>query len=81
LSFGDLWWDDLLFDGVGMDAVVNLRQCALQVPFEGETPLLLGLQALKLKNQIVLKLRRKPCAKFKCNISMGKNATAITSSF
>jgi hypothetical protein len=48
LSLGDGGRDERLLDGIGVDAVVDLGEGALEVPIELETVILLILEALEL---------------------------------
>ena len=56
LSLGDGGWDERLLDGIGVDAVVDLGEGALEVPIELETVILVILEALELDNQVELEL-------------------------
>src|SRR5579859_1865392 len=72
------WGDQILFDGIGMDAVVDFGEVATDVPAELLT--LDILQALELFDQIKLKFDRYPGGEFKGNVFVGVGA-AITAGF
>ena len=55
-------------DGVCMDAVIELGQCAVQVPGERQTSVFILLEALELLDQVELELDRYPGSKFKGNV-------------
>ena len=52
--------NDVSFDRVGVNPVVQLRERAIEVPREREPAVLVFLEALELLNQIQFKLRAEP---------------------
>ncbi|MDR1191487.1 MAG: hypothetical protein LBK60_07485 [Verrucomicrobiales bacterium] len=50
----------LLLDGIGVDAIVDFRRRALQIPFEGKAALFVFLEPLKFTDKIKPEFRAKP---------------------
>ena len=65
---------DVLSDGVGMDAVVDLAQGPGQVPFKRFGLDFVIFEALKFFDEVELEFGRHPRGKFKCNVFMGIGA-------
>ena len=60
LCLGDGRRDEGLFDGVGVDAVVDLGEGALEVPPELETVVFVVLETLKFLDEVEFELHRNP---------------------
>ena len=76
LLLGHLLRDEVLLDGVGVDAVVDLRQLALCRP---TYLLLLSIfQTLELANEIDLKLGTYPHGKLESNVLVGVGAAVAS---
>jgi hypothetical protein len=58
--FGDNLRNNMLLNSVGMDAVVDFRERALQVPFERFLLLFINFKAFKLTDKVILKFRTQP---------------------
>ena len=56
LSLGDLGGDELIFDRISVDAVVDFRKRAVEVPAEREALVLVVFEALEVFDRIELKL-------------------------
>jgi hypothetical protein len=53
-------WDDVLLDGIRVDAVVEFRERSIEVPREREAAALVVLEALELLDEVELELRAEP---------------------
>jgi hypothetical protein len=80
LCLGDRGWNQRLFDRIGVDAVVDLGQRPLEVPFQLEAVVFLVFEAAKLFDQINFELRADPHSEFKGNVRMGVGATIASGS-
>lgn len=60
LRLRDFRWDKMLANSVGMDAVVELGQGAVEVPCERESAVLVFLEALELLDEVELELNGDP---------------------
>lgn len=60
--------------GVGVDDVIELREGAIEIPSERETPAFVDLQALKLLDQVELELDRYPGGELEGDIFVGVGA-------
>ncbi len=80
LGLGDGGGNERLLDGVGMDAVVDLGEGALEVPAELEAVVFVVLEALELLDEVELELGAEPGAEFKGNVlvSIGASVAACT---
>lgn len=67
---GDVLGDQMHFDGVGMDSVIDLGQRSIQIPAQGKTAVLFRLQSLIILDNIQLELRRNPGCEFKRNVRL-----------
>jgi hypothetical protein len=79
LGLGDSGRDKRLFDGVGVDAVVDLGQRPLEVPAGLQAVVLLVLEALKFLNQVQLEFDGDPGGEFEGDVLMGVG-TAVAAS-
>ena len=77
LLWGKLWRNQILLDGIRMDAVVDLGQISLDVP--AKLFHLLGLEPLKFLDQIQLEFNRNPGGKLKGDLFVCISATLSTS--
>ena len=78
LGFGDGGRDERIADGVGMDAIVDFRQSALEVPIEFEAVVFVGLEAAELFDQIYLKFGTDPHAELKGDVGVGIGAAVAS---
>lgn len=60
LFASDLWRQQDILDGIGVDAVVDFGQCALECPIELQTVILIGFESLKLAYHVVFKFGTEP---------------------
>ena len=74
LGFGDGRRNEGVLDGVGVDAVVDLGEGALEVPIELEPVVFVILEALKFRDEVELEFRAKPRAKLERDVFVGKSA-------
>jgi hypothetical protein len=56
------------FDGIGMDAVVELGEGAVEVPDQGNAAVLVILEPLEFLDEVELEFRAEPGAKFECDV-------------
>jgi len=73
------WRDERLFDGGGVDAVVDLGERALEIPIELEAAVFVVLEAAEFFDQINFEFRADPHAELECDVGMGKGAAIATS--
>ena len=69
LLWGDLGWNEVLLDGVGVNAVVDLGEVAADVPTE--LIALPFLEALELLDEVELELDRNPGRELEGNVLVG----------
>ncbi len=81
LGLGDGGWDEGVLDGVGVDAVIDLGEGALEVPVELEAVVFVVLEALKLLDEVNLEFRAEPGTELEGNFFVGVSAAAVTPSF
>jgi hypothetical protein len=74
LLVGDFLGDQVLLDCVGVDAVVQLGQRAVQAPIGGKLPGLLLLEPLELLDQIELELDGDPRGELERDVLVGVGA-------
>lgn len=67
--------DEVCFDGIRVDAVVQLREGAVEVPSERETSVFVILEALEFLDEVYLELGTDPHAEFKRDVFMGIGAS------
>lgn len=79
LGLGECRRQECFFDGVGVDAVVNLCEGPLEVPAELEAVVFVVLEAAKFFDQIDFKLGANPHAELESDVGMGKRAAIATS--
>lgn len=60
LGPGQLAWDEVFLDGIGMNAVVDLGQGALEIPFQGSRTGFLVLEALEFLDEIEFEFGTEP---------------------
>ncbi len=78
LGFGDGGWDECFLDRVGVDAVVDFGERALEIPTELKAVVFVVLEALELLNEVKLELGAEPGTEFKGYVLVGVSA-AVTS--
>lgn len=71
LLFRDGRRDELLFDRVGVDAVIDFGQCALEVPIELEAVVFLVLEALEFLDEVEFEFHRDPGGEFEGDVLVG----------
>ena len=74
LRLGDGWRDERFLDRVGVDAVVDLGEGALEVPIELEPVVFVILEALKFRDEVELELRAEPRAELEGDVLVGVGA-------
>lgn len=77
LGWSHLRWEQMLMDGIGLDAVVELRQGSIQIPGKRETHVFGLFEALKFLYQKQLEFNLNPRGEFEGDVLMGKG-TAVT---
>jgi len=70
-----LWWDQQFLDGIGVDAIVDFGQCALEVPFQRRSACFFVLEALEFLDEVQLELWAEPRAELERNVFVGIGAT------
>jgi hypothetical protein len=65
-------------NGIGVNTVVDFRECALEVPFKGFTVLFVFFEALKFLNQKQPENCADSRTKFKSNVFMRIRATIFS---
>lgn len=78
LSFGDRGWEKRLLDGVGVDAVINFGQGALEVPAEFEPVVFVVLEPLEFGDEVELEFRAEPRSELEGNILVGVGASVTS---
>jgi hypothetical protein len=78
LGVGDRRRDKGVPDGVGVDAVVDLGEGALEIPIELEAVVLVVLEALELFDEVKLELNRHPGGEFEGDVLVGVGAAVAT---
>ncbi len=76
---GDLGRDEVCLDGVGVEAVVDLGQSAIEIPSERETSVFILLEPLEFLDEVNLELRADPHPKLEGDVVVGVSA-AVTPS-
>ena len=71
----DLGRDEMGLHRVGVDAVVELGEGAVEVPSEGEAAVFVVLEPLEFLDQVELEFRAKPRAELEGNVLVGVGAT------
>ena len=79
LLFRDARRYERLFDGIGVDAVVDLGEGALEIPAELETVVFVVLEALEFLDEVELELRAEPRSELEGDVFVGKGAASVTS--
>jgi hypothetical protein len=79
LGLGDGGRDKGLFDGVGVDAVVDLGQGALEVPAQLQAVVFLVLEAAELLDQVQLEFDGDPGGKLEGDVLVGEGTAVATS--
>ncbi len=79
LSLGDGRRDEGFFDGVGVDAVVDLGERALEVPPELETVALVVLETLKFLDEVEFELRAEPRSELESDVLVSVGAAVAPS--
>jgi len=74
LRLGDGGRDEGFLDGVGVDAVIDLRERALEVPAELEAVVFVVLEALELLDEVDFEFDRDPRSEFEGNVFVGVGA-------
>ena len=74
LRFGNGGRDERLLDGVGVDAVIDLRERALEVPPELEAVIFVVLEAAEFFDEIDFELGADPHAEFKGDVRVSIGA-------
>src|SRR6266699_228327 len=69
----------MLLHRVGMDALIQLRQSAVEIPREREAAVLVFLQALEFPDQVDFELRADPHAELKGDVLVGVSAAVAPS--
>lgn len=79
---GKTRWDEMHFNGVGVDAVIDLSESAAEVPVEFARVLFsLGFfQPLEFLHHVQLERRAEPVAKAKGNVAVGERSAAVATS-
>lgn len=78
LDLGECRRQECFFDGVGVDAVVDLGEGALEAPIELQAAVFILLKPLKFRDEIEFELRTKPRTKLERDVLMGVCATVST---
>ena len=78
LRWRDRGRDEMRLDGVSVDAVVELRKSAVEIPRQREPPAFVVLQALKFFDEIELELNGNPGGELEGNIFVGVCATVTS---
>lgn len=74
LLFGNQLRDQVVFDGVGVDLVVDFGNDAIHVPLKRDAAVFIGLEALIILDDVELELGGDPGSKLKGDILVGKGA-------
>ena len=74
LRGGDDGRDEVGFDGVGVDTVVEFGEGAVEVPREGEAAVLVHLEALELLDEVEFELDGDPGGEFEGDVLVGEGA-------
>src|SRR3990167_11365287 len=69
----------VVFDGIGMDSVVDLRNQPTRVPFQFLSHILGPLEPFEFLDEVQLELWTNPHAKLKCDILVRIRTTITTS--
>lgn len=72
-------WDQVRFDRIGVDAVVELGKSAIQIPGERQAAIFIFLETLEFLDEVELELDRYPGSKLKSDVPVCVGA-AVTSS-
>ena len=80
LGLGDGRRNECFLDGIGMDAVVDLGQGALEVPAKLEAGVFFFFEPLELLDEIELELDRDPGSEFKGDVLVGVGAAVAARS-
>lgn len=78
LGLGDGGWEECFFDGIGVDAVVDLGEGALEVPIQLEAVVFLVLEALEFFDELELEFDGNPGGEFEGDILVGIGAAVST---
>ncbi len=78
LGFGDGGWDECFLDRVGVDAVVDFGERALEIPTELKAVVFVVLEALELLDEVKFELGAELGTEFEGDVLVGVGA-AITS--
>jgi hypothetical protein len=71
LGGGDFRRNEVLFDGIGVDAVVELREGAVKIPGQRETAAFVVFEALEFLDEVKLKLGAEPRTKLEGDVPVG----------
>lgn len=74
----DLHGEQGFLDGVGVNAIVDLGQCALKVPFQPEPVVFRILEALEFRDEVELEFRAEPRAELEGDVFVGIGAALAT---
>ena len=74
LGLGDGGRDECFFDGIGVDAVIDLGEGALEVPVKLEAVVFVVLEALEFLDEVELELNRDPRGELEGDVLVGKSA-------
>ena len=69
--------DEVGFDGIGVDAVVELGEGAVEIPSQREAVAFVVLEALEFLDEVELEFRRNPGSEFEGDVLVGVGA-AVT---
>ena len=78
LGGGDLGRDEVLFDRVGVDAVVELGEGAIEVPRQGEAAAFVFFETLEFLDEVNLELGANSHAKLEGKVAMGVGAAVAS---
>ena len=70
----DLWRNEMGFHRVGVDAVIELGQGAVEVPSEGKAAVFVVLEPLEFLDEIELELRAEPRTELEGDVRVGIRA-------
>src|ERR1035438_6625161 len=71
--------DEAGFHRVGVDAVIQFGQGAVEIPGEGEAAVLIVLEPLEFLDEVEFELRAEPRAEFEGDVFVGKRAAIAPS--
>ena len=74
LGGGNRGRDQVRFDGVGVDAVIQLGKGPIQVPCERQAAVFVLFEPLELLDEVEFELDRYPSGEFKSDVFMGESS-------